>query len=234
MESDLAVTIRHLRFGWPRQPAVLDIEAFDVAAGEMVLVQGPSGCGKTTLLGLIAGVIVSNSAELRVFGHALAGLGASQRDRLRGEQMGVIFQQFNLLPFLLVMDNVLLPTRLFAPRCEAAIAAHGDLLSAGRYLLNQLGLSPNLETRAVAQLSVGQQQRVAAARALIGAPRLIIADEPTSALDEYHQSEFLSLLIEQTRRSDATLCMVSHQQGLEKMFDRTVDLSVLNAVERVV
>jgi len=126
MESVPTVAIRNLRFGWPKQPSLLWVEAFDIAAGEMVLVQGPSGCGKTTLLGLIAGVIAARSEGVRVLGHELASLGASERDRLRGEQMGVIFQQFNLLPFLSVMDNVLLPTRLFAPRREAAIAAHGD------------------------------------------------------------------------------------------------------------
>ncbi|CAM8647525.1 SalX ABC-type antimicrobial peptide transport system, ATPase component [Burkholderiales bacterium] len=234
MESVPTVAIRNLRFGWPKQPSLLCVEAFDIAAGEMVLLQGPSGCGKTTLLGLIAGVIAARPAGVRLLGHELASLGASERDRLRGEQMGVIFQQFNLLPFLSVMDNVLLPTRLFAPRREAAIAAHGDPPGAARYLLGKLGLTSDLETRAVAQLSVGQQQRVAAARALIGAPRLIIADEPTSALDEHQQAEFLSLLIAQTRSSKATLCMVSHQRGFASLFDRTVEFSALNSLGHVV
>ena len=228
------VAIEELRFSWPSGPPILEIPQFQLAQGERLLVQGPSGIGKTSLLSLISGIIRPNARSFNVLGEDLLRQSAAARDRLRGTQMGVIFQQFNLLPFLSVMDNVLLPTRLFAPRREAAIAAHGDPPGAARYLLGKLGLTSDLETRAVAQLSVGQQQRVAAARALIGAPRLIIADEPTSALDEHQQAEFLSLLIAQTRSSKATLCMVSHQRGFASLFDRTVEFSALNSLGHVV
>ena len=141
------------------------------------------------------------------------------RDRLRGEHMGVIFQQFNLLPYLDVQANVLLPTRLFPSRAKAAAQEWGDAQSQALHLIQTLGLPQSVWQQPVHQLSVGQQQRVAAVRALMGSPRLVIADEPTSALDDANQLEFLDLLLNTARRQAASVVMVSHNAHLAQRFD---------------
>lgn len=228
-----AVWISGLRFAWPGQPTVLTVEHLEITQGEMVLLHGPSGCGKTTLLGLITGVLQASAGKLMVLGTDFSTLSARSRDALRGEQMGVIFQQFNLLPFLSVAQNVLLPLQLSDRRLAAATASlpGGTLQSPeqeAERLLSALGLGADVLHRPAYQLSVGQQQRVAAARALIGKPSLIIADEPTSALDEANQVEFLSLLMAQARQTGATLLMVSHQLRIAPLFDRTIELSEVN------
>lgn len=233
MTSQLAVSLSQLRFAWPGQPALLSVDRLEIAQGEMVLLHGPSGCGKTTLLGLITGVLTASAGDIRVLGADFAAMSARSRDALRGEQMGVIFQQFNLLPFLSVAQNVLLPLQLFDRRLSAATASlpDGTLQSPeqeAERLLSALGLGADLLHRPAYQLSVGQQQRVAAARALIGNPSLIIADEPTSALDEANQVEFLSLLMAQARQTGATLLMVSHQMRIAPLFDRTIEFTQVN------
>ena len=146
-------------------------------------------------------------------------LSSVARDRLRGEHMGVIFQQFNLLPYLDVQANVLLPTRLFPSRAAAAEQEWGSAEQQALHLLQTLGLPQTVWQQSVNQLSVGQQQRVAAVRALMGSPRLVIADEPTSALDDANQLEFLDLLLGTARRQAASVVMVSHNPHLAQRFD---------------
>jgi putative ABC transport system ATP-binding protein len=233
MTSHPAVSLSQLRFAWPGQPTLLSVDRLEITQGEMVLLHGPSGCGKTTLLGLITGVLTASAGDIRVLGADFAAMSARSRDALRGEQMGVIFQQFNLLPFLSVAQNVLLPLQLFDRRLSAATASlpDGRLQSPeqeAERLLSALGLGADLLHRPAYQLSVGQQQRVAAARALIGHPSLIIADEPTSALDEANQLEFLTLLMTQARQTGATLLMVSHQMRIAPLFDRTIEFTQVN------
>lgn len=218
-----AIEITGLRYAWPGQPAVLSMQSLEIAQGSTVMLQGPSGSGKTTLLGLITGVLTPAQGSLHVLGKDLPAMRPSQRDVLRGESMGVIFQLFNLLPFLSVMDNVLLPLRLFSKR-RGTMADEQAMQAEATRLLRALGLSKALVDRQAYQLSVGQQQRVAAARALIGSPPLIIADEPTSSLDEDMQQEFLSLLIGQVRETKATLFMVSHDSRLCSHFDQVIQL----------
>jgi putative ABC transport system ATP-binding protein len=199
------------------------MDALNVTRGSTTLLQGPSGCGKTTLLSLITGVISPTTGELRVLGNDLRNMRPAERDIFRGESMGVIFQLFNLLPFLTVLDNVILPMRLFSKR-RGSITTPQQMRAEASRLLRALGLSDDLLNRPAHQLSVGQQQRVAAARALIGNPPLIIADEPTSALDEHAQNNFLSLLIAQVQQTQATLLMVSHDSRLAGKFDQVVRL----------
>lgn len=218
-----AIEISSLGYAWPSQPALLSIESLTIARGSLVMLQGPSGSGKTTLLGLITGVLTPAQGSIQVLGRDLLAMTSSQRDAFRGQSMGVIFQLFNLLPFLSVMDNVLLPLRLFAERRGSMVDEQAMKSEAAR-LIGALGLPGSVMNRQAHQLSVGQQQRVAAARALIGSPSLIIADEPTSSLDEATQREFLSLLIEQVRKTKATLLMVSHDSRLCTHFDRVVRL----------
>lgn len=220
------VSISNLSFAWTPGNEVLDISDFQLKAGERLFLRGASGSGKSTLLGVIAGVLEAGSGEVIVLGQDLATLEPAARDRLRADHLGVIFQMFNLVPYLSVIGNVTLPLR-FSPKRRAAINGNED--DEARRLLSRLGLTDEtLLTRRVSDLSVGQQQRVAAARALIGGPEIVIADEPTSALDADARDQFIDLLSEEARRTGAALLFVSHDAGLATHFDRAVDLGEIN------
>lgn len=221
----MTVTIEQMRFTHARHDGfALDLPALHLAEGERVFLHGPSGSGKSTLLNLIAGVLTGYEGSLRVFGAELSSLSARQRDALRGDRIGFIFQQFNLLPFLSVLENVLMPCRVSAVRRDAVLAQE-SLDACGKRLLAELGLDSELFDRSASRLSVGQQQRVAAARALIGRPGLIIADEPTSALDRDNCDSFLELLLSQCALHDTSVLFVSHDRELTKHFDRDVSLT---------
>ena len=218
--------IRDLHYAWPGAGGeCLAIERLDIAAGRAVFLHGPSGCGKSTLLGLMAGVLVAREGTVELLGQDWAALPGGRRDARRVDHVGVIFQQFNLLPYLTVLDNVLLPTRfsaLRASRCE------GGPVAAAHALLQRVGLPEALWARRADALSVGQQQRVAAARALIGGPELVIADEPTSALDAARRDDFMALLMDACHRAGSTLVFVSHDERLAERFDERLSLPFLN------
>lgn len=224
--SSPAISIENLSFGWPGGPDILDIERFDMARGERLFLRGPSGSGKSTLLGLVAGVLKARQGRVTVLGEELSALSNAARDRVRADHLGVIFQMFNLVPYLSVTGNVTLPLRFSNARRRAII---GDETSEAKRLLARLGLADEaLLERRVSELSVGQQQRVAAARALIGGPELLIADEPTSALDSDVRDRFIELLSEEAHRTGAALLFVSHDAGLASRFDRALDLTEIN------
>lgn len=204
---------------------VLDIPALDITAGEQLFLVGPSGSGKTSLLNLLGGVAVPEAGDVRLFGTDLGGLRPAARDAFRADRVGFIFQQFNLLPWLSALGNVTLACR-FSPRRREATAAEGGPEATARRLLGDLGLED--VDRPAAELSVGQQQRVAAARALIGGPDLVIADEPTSALDTANRMRFLDLLSSACRTAGNTLVFVSHDAALATAFDRTLDMRAIN------
>ncbi len=225
------IEIDALGFAWPGQAELLDIPRFRLEAGERLFLKGPSGSGKTTLLGLLGGVQVAQRGRVSLLGHDLGRLSAGARDRLRVEHSGYIFQQFNLLPFLAVRDNVELPCRFSARRTARATARHGSVAAAASELLERLGLGRALHGRRADQLSIGQQQRVAAARALIGQPELVIADEPTSALDADSRAAFLDLLFAECRAAGASLLFVSHDRSLAPLFDRALDLAEINRAQ---
>ncbi len=206
----------------PQLPLVIDLASFELGAGESCFLYGPSGCGKTTLLGLIAGVLQARRGTLKVLGEDLSGMSGAKRDAWRGSKIGYIFQMFNLIPYLNVRDNILLPTRLHSSRKANQL---GQIAAS-------LGIE-DLLYRSVLELSVGQQQRVAAARALIGAPPLVIADEPTSALDAAHRERFLELLLGQCKEAGAALLFVSHDQSLAPMFHKQLSLPELNRAAKV-
>ncbi|MEM6705047.1 MAG: ABC transporter ATP-binding protein [Acidobacteriota bacterium] len=219
------IAVESLQFSYGReQPTVLDIEEFTLGKGERVFVYGPSGCGKTTLLGVLAGVLEADSGAVRILGEDLTLLSAARRDAFRADHIGYIFQMFNLLPYLSVLDNILLPVTMSKARRSRL---EGTAKSDARALAEQLDLTSRLEALG-GELSVGQQQRVAAARALIGSPELIIADEPTSALDTDRRTAFLELLFEQCKAVGASLLFVSHDRTLEGMFDRVLELPDIN------
>ncbi len=230
MSEPARVSIRDLRFGWARDEALLDIDQLDIAAGDRVFLRGPSGSGKSTLLNLIAGVLEPQQGELEVCGSDLRQCSARQRDRIRADHIGFVFQIFNLLPYLGVIDNVTLPCRFSRRRQERAVGNDGSLEDSARRLLAGLGLEdPRLQARPVTELSVGQQQRVAAARALMGAPELVIADEPTSALDHDAREGFIRLLFSECDRAGSALLFVSHDRSLEPLFPRVIALDEINA-----
>jgi len=227
-----AIALENVRFAYDRRdPDVLAIDSFRVGAGETVFLRGRSGSGKSTLLGLIAGILTPDSGTVSVLGEAMSALPGAQRDALRAARIGVIFQMFNLLPYLSAGENIVSPCRFSGERRAAAEAA-GGLTGEARRLMERLGLDPAAYWRtSPSKLSVGQQQRVAAARALIGRPGLVLADEPTSALDADTRDAFITLLIEECEAAGAALLFVSHDAALASHFDRAEDLGAINAAE---
>jgi putative ABC transport system ATP-binding protein len=216
-----AVQVDGLRFAYGGGKPVLEIPQWQVMAGERVFLHGPSGSGKTTLLGVLTGVLQPQQGSVTLNGATnLTALGAAARDRYRGTHIGYIFQLFNLVPYLTVRENIELPARLHAER-RARVRASVEELA------GHLGIGELLERKPL-ELSVGQQQRVAAARALYGAPELVIADEPTSSLDADAREDFLDLLFAEVKAAGAALIFVSHDRALAPRFDRAVSLAELN------
>jgi putative ABC transport system ATP-binding protein len=225
-----AIRLQGVGFRWPSAShETLSLEAMEITQGERVFIEGPSGCGKSTLLSLLTGVNRPDRGELEVLGCAIGGLSGGARDRFRADHIGVIFQMFNLIPYLSMVENVTLPCRFSRKRRERAEAGGKNLEQEALRLLEHLDLhDPQLLHRPVHELSVGQQQRVAAARALIGAPEILIADEPTSSLDTQRRTAFIELLEGECRAQGGTLLFVSHDPSLEACFDRTIRLPEIN------
>ena len=227
---DPLIRLETLRFGWPGQPVpLLQIDRLALAPGERLFLHGASGSGKSTLLGLIAGVLAPQSGAIEVLGQNLNELGAAARDRFRADHFGIVFQQFNLIPYLSVIENVTLPCRFSAERRNKAAARSGDTDDEAMRLLAHLDMAnAAVVDKPVTELSVGQQQRVAAARALIGAPEILIADEPTSSMDADRRAAFIELLFRECDEAGSTLLFVSHDRGLQSPFDRVIELGELN------
>lgn len=212
-----AIVLRDLQFAWASggEP-LIDIPELTINRGERVFLYGPSGSGKTSLLNLLAGVSQPTRGSVTLLDQNLAALSARRRDRFRAQHIGVIFQQFNLIPYLSVRDNVCLAAH-FAKQSVGADERADSLLSA-------LGLPPRIGARPAGELSVGQQQRVAVARALITRPEILLADEPSSSLDTDNRDGFLTLLLEQVEQSDCTLVFVSHDRSLAPHFNRQLSM----------
>ncbi|MDB3945425.1 ATP-binding cassette domain-containing protein [Gammaproteobacteria bacterium] len=223
------IEVQQLEFAWEsEQTPVLSIASFKVLEQERIFIKGPSGCGKSTLLGLLGGVMLPQSGEIRILDQSLIGLSRGDRDRFRGDHIGFVFQMFNLIPYLSVIDNVTLPCR-FSERRRRRAAAQSTVENEAQRLLDHLGLTDNtIKAKAATDLSVGQQQRVAVARALIGSPEIIIADEPTSALDTDLRDAFIRLLMADCNTNGTTLLFVSHDGGLSPHFDRVIDFGHIN------
>ncbi|MHA7815134.1 MAG: ABC transporter ATP-binding protein [Pseudohaliea sp.] len=219
-----AIDIADLRFAYRGGPTVLAIDQWCVPEGSSTFLRGPSGSGKSTLLHLVCGLLVPSAGRLSVCGQDLASLRGHGRDRFRARHIGVVFQQFNLLPYLPVADNLALAVRF---------GRTGDPLDPAE-LLAQLRLPQGLLARQAGALSVGQQQRVAIARALINRPALLIADEPTSALDADARDAFVDLLLALAGQGRTTVLFVSHDASLAPHFEHTADLTELNAAEPAV
>lgn len=216
-----ALELQNIEFSWPQQAKPLfAIAELTLQQGETLFIGGPSGCGKTSLLSLITGIQVAQHGTCRVLGTTMNQLSPSDRDRFRGEHLGLIFQQFNLLPFLTVQENIELPSKLFDRRFKKSTQLFGSVQSHVDRLCDALHLEPALRHRRANLLSVGEQQRVAAARALLGCPSLIVADEPTSALDEDNKIDFLNLLLSTASAQKTSVITVSHDMRIASNFDR--------------
>ncbi|NCV90798.1 MAG: ATP-binding cassette domain-containing protein [Betaproteobacteria bacterium] len=213
------VDLKGLKFAWTEHDPLIDLASWQVQAGEQLLISGPSGCGKSTLLALIAGLMTAPEGDVSLLGHRLGRMPAAARDRLRADHMGVIFQQFNLIPYLSALDNMVLACRLSSRR-SAKFSSLAAMRQAAMTMSNKLDLEPSAMRRSVTRLSIGQQQRVAAVRALLGGPELVLADEPSSALDAKRELQLIELLTRQCRQQGTALILVSHHQALEGHFDR--------------
>lgn len=225
------IELEHLSFAWAKggragkaAPVILDIPNLTINKQEHIFIKGPSGSGKSTLLNLIAGIITPQQGTVTVADTVISKLRGSRRDRFRADSIGFIFQIFNLVPYLSVLENISLPL-MFSPQRRQKI---DDVEEEVSRLLARLELPKDILATKVTELSIGQQQRVAAARAIIGSPPLLIADEPTSALDADTREAFISLLFEECQRSQMTLLFVSHDGSLEKLFARSLDLNQIN------
>jgi putative ABC transport system ATP-binding protein len=199
-------------------PHVLNIESLNVPVGEHTLIYGDSGCGKSTLLNLVSGVLSGARGSIRVLGTQLSELSATARDKFRAQNVAVIFQQFNLIPYLTVRENI-----------ELGLKLSGRAADNGRIneILSHLQIA-EFAGQGAMTLSHGQQQRVAAARAIINESPLILADEPTSALDDTNARLFLDLLFREAELKGTTVVVVSHDLRYKKRFGQTIDLAKLN------
>lgn len=218
----MSLRIHNLNFSYGNHK-VLEIPEFNLSQGEMVFLYGPSGSGKSTLLELISGIHRPESGSLLVVGVDLSQLSLTELDQFRAQHIGYVFQIFNLVPYLTVKENIFLPL-LFEKESET------DVTPRLQRLIQHLKLSTILDKPA-SQLSVGQQQRVAVARALIKKPKLLLADEPTSALDYDHREGFLKILFELCKEDQTTVLFVSHDRTMEKQFHRSVNLLDLNKIK---
>jgi putative ABC transport system ATP-binding protein len=234
MPQTVVIQVKDLRFGWRKDlPEVLHIPDLEVPRGERIFIRGASGSGKSTLLALLAGVNLPTGGEVTILGETINRLSGARRDHFRSDHIGFVFQLFNLIPYLSVLENVTLPCRFSQLRKRKATESGRELHDEALRLLTHLDMAhDDLIHRPVTELSVGQQQRVATARALIGAPEIIIADEPTSALDSDMRQAFLRLLFQECEETGSTLLFVSHDRQLESLFERHITLDEINRARR--
>ena len=219
--NEETIRLDSLRFYWSKNADFkIYIPKLEIGRGEKVLLLGESGSGKTTLLSLICGFLSPISGDIFLNEQKLNGLKANKKDQFRSDNIGIIFQQFNLLPYANVIDNITLPL-YFSKKRDSRVTNHRE---AALNLCRSLQLSESTIAMQANKLSVGQQQRVAVARALIGNPSLIIADEPTSSLDASTQKKFLDLMFRQIEEHKSTLLMVSHDSSISNYFDRTINI----------
>jgi putative ABC transport system ATP-binding protein len=224
-----AIEIKNVEFSYSTTPnkPILQIAHWHVKQGEQLFIQGLSGSGKSTLLNLVCGLNLPNSGSVKVLGKSLVSMNSRQRDKFRSAHIGYIFQQFNLISYLSAIDNIKLASHF------STIKQSDTLLEEIHTLLTTLNLKSQDWQRPVEQLSVGQQQRVGIARALINKPQIIIADEPTSSLDEAARDSFVSLLSSLCKEYASTLLFVSHDSSLSSYFHSTIALADINKTEPV-
>lgn len=224
----MAVNLSNIRFNYPEHPnlPILNIPSLSLPIGEHTFIYGPSGCGKSTLLEIINGLLSVNTGEVSVLGQRLDQMTNRQRDKFRSNHIGCIFQQFNLIPYLDALDNIRLAS--YFSKSNSASSLNQEI----KTLLTTLNMPEQDWNKPVRKLSIGQQQRIAIARALINKPTLLIADEPTSSLDQKNRDTFMTLLMSIVEDNDITLLFVSHDMSLSHYFNRVESLNNINHIEQ--
>lgn len=221
-----AIKISNLQYVWPESNTpIIDIPALEIELRGSVFLQGASGSGKSTLLSLLAGTLKASSGTLQILGTDLTSLSSRRRDRFRAEHIGIVFQQFNLIPFLTVEGNLKLASRFV----NQSVSGTEDR---AKKLLESLRLDSAILERRADRLSVGQQQRVAIARAFINQPEILLADEPTSALDTEARDLFMQLLMSVREATGCTLIFASHDSSLASFFETKIVLKEINRSEK--
>ena len=222
----MAIALSDVRFHYPNRvnSPVLNIPSWSLETGDHTFLYGPSGGGKSTLLSLLSGLLPSSQGNINILGQRLDQMNNRQRDKFRANNIGYVFQQFNLIPYLDPIDNIKLASQ-FSQRSKNA-----ELNADIKALLTTLNMPEKDWHTPTRNLSIGQQQRIAIARALINKPKLLIADEPTSSLDQANRAAFMTLLMSMISDNDITLLLVSHDMSLSNYFDRVESLSDINQV----
>ena len=220
----MSLSIQNLVFSYDSQPndVVLNVNRWTLDEGEKVFIQGPSGSGKSTFLNILCGLLPVREGELSIFGNRLERMSSHQRDKFRAQYIGYVFQQFNLIPYLDVVDNV----RLACHFCGNEEASNPEIEA----LLASLNIDSKHWYKPAHSLSIGQQQRVAIARAFVNKPKLLVVDEPTSSLDQSNRDIFMELLMGKVSDTKSTLIFVSHDQALSRYFSRIDSISTFNTL----
>ncbi len=221
----MSVTISNLEFAYGEGGFCLEVPKLEIKPGEKIAFVGASGSGKTTLLRLLAGVHVPEKGEVNASGRNLTGLSDSARRAFRIQEVGFVFQDFELIEYLNVRENIQL-----AYRINPALALTAEVRKRAEELALALGLADKLKRR-VDQLSQGEKERVAIARALLPKPKMILADEPTGNLDPDNKRRIIDILFEQAEQSEATLVVVTHDHSLLDGFDRVIDFAEFHAAK---
>lgn len=224
--TELAIKLSNVSYRYDKNGSQSDLSVSDwqVPSGQKLFLRGESGSGKTTLLNLIAGVLVPDSGEIRLLGEPFSALSARKRDVFRAKHIGVVYQQFNLIPFVSVLKNVQLAAHFGATPSDEVESTLAELLP-------KLALSTDCLAKQASHLSIGQQQRIAIARALINHPNILLVDEPTSALDATARDSFMELLIELCDKFNTTLLFVSHDTYLQQYFKDVINIAQLNSAK---
>jgi putative ABC transport system ATP-binding protein len=224
--TELAIELSNVNYRYDKGSLQSDLSISDwqVPVGQKLFLRGESGSGKTTLLNLIAGVLVPDDGDIRLLGERFSSLSARKRDVFRAKHIGVVYQQFNLIPFLSVLKNVQLAAHFGATPSDQVETTLAELLP-------KLALSTDCLSKQASHLSVGQQQRIAIARALINHPDILLVDEPTSALDAAARDSFMEVLIELCDKFNTTLLFVSHDAYLQQYFKDVIDIAQLNSAQ---
>lgn len=222
----MAINLSNVHFSYPEhaKTPVLNIQSWSLTKGEHAFIYGPSGCGKSTLLSILNGLLCSNEGNVTVLGQHLDKMSRRQRDAFRAKHIGYVFQQFNLIPYLNAIDNIRL-AHYFAKSVSTS-SLNKEITA----LLTTLNMPEKDWKKPVRTLSVGQQQRIAIARALINKPTLFIADEPTSSLDKDNTDSFMALLMSVVKNYGITLLFVSHDMSLSQYFNRVESFTDINDV----
>ncbi len=228
------IQVRNFIFSYPKHlQTQIAVPDFDLQKGESLFVYGPSGSGKTTFLECLAGVLTGYKGQIVVLDQDYLSLSPRELDEFRANHIGYIFQNFNLIPYLTVKQNILLPLEFSQPRKVFYL----EQIQKGQDQLTQLCQDLGIESllsQNVQTLSTGQQQRVAAARAFIGNPSIIIADEPTSALDQQNRQGFIELLFNLNKRYQSTLVFVSHDLSFKNLFNSSIQIGNINNIDKMV